>query len=233
MSSNSKAQALRVLAVASLAAAAAACASAPTKPDLASQPAPLTPTQQFKAEAKPHPDQILLAPHPEGVSAAQAAALGGLVERWRESGGGPIVIQAPEHGGSEAYRAAAGVQAELEALGVQENSIELAGYVGDGSPRAPLIVGFAHYVAEIPACGRNWNSFTTDMGNGPNSNFGCAVTANMAAMVANPADLAQPQPMTAPDADRRETVIGKYRTGGVMSSTKDPQSDTQISDAVQ
>ncbi len=233
MSSNRKAKALRVLLLAAATAGLAACASGPHKPDADGPSGALTPTEQFKAEATAHPDQILLAPHAEGVSAAQAEALARLVDRWRDSGGGPLVIQAPAHGGGRVYSAATGVEAELEQLGVRDDSIQLVGYVGDERPNAPLVVGFAHYVAEITKCGRDWTSFTTDSGNGPNSNFGCATTANIAAQVANPADLAQPEAMDPVDAARRETVITKYRAGTITSAAKDDQADTQISDAVQ
>lgn len=226
-------RALRGLVLALLTAALAACASASHKADFDKPPPAVTPTEQFKAEATGHPDQILLAPHAEGVSMNQAAALAKLVDRWRDSGGGPIIIQAASHGGAAAYTAAAAVQAELEALGVRDDQIELGGYAGDESPQAPVVVGFEHYVADVPQCGRNWTSFTTDMGNGPNSNFGCAVTADIAAMAANPADLAQPRQMDPADAGRRETVITKYRAGSITSSAKDDQADTQISDAVQ
>jgi pilus assembly protein CpaD len=230
MSSNRRAATTRILLVASIAALAAACASAPNPPP--GERAGLTPTEQFSIAVASHPDQILLAPHAEGLSAAQMAALSALVERWRETGGGPIQVQAPSHGGGEAYRAASLVQAELGAMGVGEDRISLVGYDGGDKPGAPIVVGFDHFEAKAPVCGRNWDSFTSSMMNGPNNNFGCAVTANTAAMVANPADLAQAQPLTPGDAERREVVLGKYRQGQATSTAKDDQANGAISSVV-
>jgi pilus assembly protein CpaD len=49
--------------------------------------------------------------------------------------------------------------------------------------------------------------------NRPYSNFGCASQRNMAAMVANPADLVQPRPESPSLTPRRTTVLGKYSRG--------------------
>ena len=171
-------------------------------------------------------------PHADGLSSAQVSALTGLINRWRDVGGGPIVIQAPGHGGGEAYRAAINVQAELGALGVPDDQIRLVGYKDDDRAGGPVVVGFERFEAQGPACGRDWTSFTTNITNSPNSNFGCASTANMAALVANPADLVRPRTMDPADAGRRETVIGKYRQGVVTSAAKDEQAVSSISDAV-
>ena len=231
MSSNRRPAATRVLLVASIAALAAACADAPKAPPQQAL-ATLTPTEQFHIAVTSHPDQILLAPHADGLSAAQMTALSALVDRWRDAGGGPIQIQAPSHGGGEAYRAASLVQAELVAMGVAEDRVTLTGYDAGDKAGAPIVVGFDHYQAKGPDCGRDWDGFTKTLNNGPNSNFGCAVTANVAAMVANPADLAQAQPLAPGDSPRREVVLGKYRQGQVSSTAKDDQSDAAISSVV-
>jgi pilus assembly protein CpaD len=216
--------------IASIAALAAACATPP-------KPAPLahagpTPTEQFSIAVTSHPDQILLAPHAEGLSPAQAQALVALVDRWRAVGGGPIQVQAPGRGGGEAYRAAALVQAALTDLGVGEDRVTVSGYDAGDKPGAPIVVGFDHFEAKGPDCGRKWDSFTKTMNNGPNNNFGCAVTANLAALVANPADLAQAEPVQPADAGRREAVLTKYRQGQPTSTAKDDQASGAISSVV-
>jgi len=228
MSSNRRARVARIVLIISTAALAAACASAP-KPVGDSPRAGRLPTEQYSATVTSHPDQILLAPHAEGLSPPQLSALSELVGRWRDTGNGPIEIQAPSHGGGEAYRAATIIQAELMALGVGEERIVVAGYDGDDKPGEPIVVGFDHYVAKGPDCGRNWDNFTSTITNGPDSNFGCAVTANVAAQIANPADLAGAQPQSPGDSARREVVLGKYRQGQPTSSAKDDQADGTVS----
>jgi pilus assembly protein CpaD len=70
------------------------------------------------------------------------------------------------------------------------------------------------------------------MSNDVQPNFGCAVTANMAAQIANPADLARPQHATPADAARRSLVLDKYRKGQITSSEKDDQAKGVVSDAI-
>jgi len=224
--SSSKAPLLIALGVA---AALGACAShGPADPHIAA--APLTPTQLFAPVVTEAPDQILLATHATGLSAAQTAAVDALVTRWRDSGGGPILIHPPAAGGAEAYRMASAVESRLESQGVREEQIRVE--QGDDSAGGAITVAFSHYRADGPRCGRDWTSFTHSSDNAVNGNFGCATTANLAAMIANPADLAAPRPIDPADAGRRENVITKYRAGSVTSTSSDTQATGHVSTAV-
>jgi len=191
---------------------------------------PVTPTEQYSITVAQGQDEILLAPHPEGVSDAQGKALAQLVGRWRDAGASVITIRAPASGAEAMYRATAGVQSALERLGVRAEQIQLTSY--DGGADAPIGVGFQGYQAKGPDCGQGWDDFTKTGDNRVNNNFGCAVTANIAAMIANPGDLVAPRPMGASDAARRETSIGKYHAGAISSTPQDPQADGAISGAI-
>jgi pilus assembly protein CpaD len=105
------------------------------------------------------------------------------------------------------------------------------GYDASGAPDALLKVGFLRYTAQIPQCG-GWENITGTRNNKAYENFGCAVTANIAAQVANPEDLLGPRPETPIDSGRRATVLDKYRKGEVTASAKDEQSNGIISKAV-
>jgi pilus assembly protein CpaD len=197
--------------------------------------AALTPTTQFSVALTHSPDEILLAPHPTGLSPAQATAVADLADRWRDSGNGPVTIQAPSGGGADAYRGATAAQGALLRLGVPEDQIRMVSYQvkADSAGISPIVVGFTHYEAHGPLCGRDIKDYTKTFANKPNNNFGCAVTANFAAMLANPADLAGTRQMDAADANRRETILGKYRKGDLMSSAKDPQANGAVSSVLQ
>ena len=192
---------------------------------------PVTPTEQYSITVTQGPDEILLAPHPDGVSDAQARALAQLVDRWRNAGASVITIRAPASGQEAMYRATSGVQSALEGMGVRPEQIQLTSY--DGAATAPIGVSFQGYQAQGPDCGHDWNDYTQTGDNKVNKNFGCAVTANIASMIANPADLLGPRAMDSSDGARRETIIGKYRQGVVSSTPKDPQADGAISGAIQ
>jgi pilus assembly protein CpaD len=233
MSSNRLEAMLRNLIVVSLAALAWGCTSIDSPKTVAAHDAPITPTEQFAITVSSAPDQILLAPHASGVSNSQADALAALVNRWREAGAETITIMAPTAGQSLAYHSTVAIEAALEELGVSPDRIRLGGYDAGQRIGAPIAVGFKSYKAQGPQCGHDWNDFTNSRDNDVNHNFGCATTANMAAMIANPADLLAPRQTDPADASRRETILSKYRQGQTMSSAKDPQASGAVSDAVQ
>jgi pilus assembly protein CpaD len=194
---------------------------------------PITPTEQFTVKVTQGPDEIMLAPHPEGVSDRQEQALSQLVARWRNSGASVLTIRAPANGAEAIYRSTAAIQAALQARGVRPEQIELSSYDAGAATDAPIAVGFLGYHAQGPDCGQVWKDYTQTGDNRVSSNFGCAVTANVAAMVANPGDLLAPRAMESSDAQRRETIIGKYHQGVISSTPADPQANGAISGTIQ
>lgn len=233
MSARMTHSALRILAAITLSAGLAACATKPA-PDAVSDAR--TPTEQFVAEVVAQPEEIRLAVHAQGLSANQAGALGAFVDVWRDAEGGPIRIQAPSGAGPDSaatYRTADGARARLVAEGVPEHLIELTGYDAAGAADAPIVVGYLRHQVSLPSCGQTWTNLARSASNQVQPNFGCAVTANMAAQIANPADLAGPRSMDPADAGRRETVLEKYRKGDVTSAKVDEKASGAVSRAVQ
>jgi pilus assembly protein CpaD len=200
----------RIVCLALLCAGLAACASDPKNPAVTAK----NPGELFPMKAEIKPDQLALALHADGLSPTQKQALIGLAARWREDGEDLIRVQAP-HGGVDPRLAAHGqesAQAFLVSLGVPYASIQLTAYeVADS--QAPLLVSFSRYEAKVTSCGTKWQALTDTEDNNVQSNFGCAISANMMAQIAHPADIAHPRAEDAPDAQRRETVIGKYAEG--------------------
>lgn len=213
----------------SIALLAAACASAPTQDALNAA----TPTEQFPFHVSAAPDEVMLAVHPTGVSPSQAAAVETLFKRWREAGGDPIIIRAPAGGpqAGAAFAMADQVSAILVARGAPQGLVRVERYDAGADPAAPLVVGFQRYRAEIPVCGQKWDNLTGTNANTVHSNFGCAVSANMAAQVANPRDLVEAQPQDEPDAARRAYQLDLYRRGQDPASTA-PSPAGVVSNAV-
>ena len=230
----SSSSAVSKLAVASLALMLlSACASRAVQPEPVV--AARTETQQWedRVYVDSHPDEVLLAPHAEGLSAAQNQALDGLLSRWLAAEAREIVVSAPigGTGGEVSGRMAVAARARLVAMGAPAAKVRVMGYDAAGAPGAPLKVGFLRYTAQVPKCG-GWENLTATRNNTAYENFGCAVTANMAAQVANPEDLLSPRDSTPIDSGRRATVLDKYRKGEVTSSAKDEQSNGVVSKAV-
>lgn len=214
---------IRTLALVSLAALTAAC----TATAGGGGAVPLTPTSRYQLQAEAVPQEIALAPRPDGLSEAQRAALGDLALR---AGGKPITIRAPAGGDPVAVRSAFNARAALEGMGVRPSQVRMASYDAPGG-LAPILVGFVGYEAVVPRCG-TWNNLTATRDNVAQSNFGCAITANMAAQVADPADLVAPEPMDPADAQRRSTVLDKYRAGQVTAAETDTNASGQVSKVV-
>ena len=220
-----------LLAGCALAASLGACA---TDGASAAGPDPVTPTERYAIEVQPHPEEMRLAIHAAGVSANQTHVLGDFVRRWMDSGGGEITVQSPTRGADPgaAYRTTATARDVLTASGVAPEKIRIVGYDAAGQADAPVIVGYTRYAAKGPQCGHAWENLSSTHQNREYNNFGCAVTANVAAQIADPADLLTAREMTDPDAARRAAVLEHYRKGETTSSAKDSQADGAISRVV-
>lgn len=222
---------LRSLAVLAAVAGLSACA---TPVPEANDDARLS-TERFTAKVTSEPEELRLALHAQGISEGQAAALVTFSETWRENEARTIKIQAPSgaRDPAAAYRMSESARTFLIAQGVPEARIELAGYDPGDDKAAPLIVGYLRYRAEIPKCGQTWTNIAHSNSNSVQPNFGCAVTANMAAQIADPADLLGPREMTPQDAARRQGVLDKYRTGTKTAGERDKDADGAVSRAVE
>lgn len=187
---------------------------------------PLNPTSRYAIEARATTEEIALAQRADGLSPAQRAALADVAMRAQ---GRVITVRAPAGGDPVAVRSAFNARAHLEAMGVA--GVRVAAYdAPDGA--APILVGFTGYEAVVPRCGTNWENLTASGANAGYSNFGCAVTANMAAQIADPGDIVSPQPLDPTDAQRRMTVLGKYRAGEITSQARDPLASGQVAEVV-
>jgi len=211
----------------------AACATVPAP---APDPAELarTPTELWTDRIAVQPDEIRLAVHTAGLSPTQNQALAEFVADWRASGGGPITLRAPLGGPDPAAvgRASEGARLQLSGGGVPASAITVASYDAAGDPLAPLIVGRERYRVNVPRCGQEWTNIARSANNSVQANFGCAVTANMAAQIADPSDLLGPAQVAPADAQRRAVVLDKYRKGEITASAKDESATSVISDVV-
>ena len=185
------------------------------------------PTGQFAVKVDRAPLELRLAPHAEGLSATQTNALRDLAGRWTSAEGGQVTLKTPEHGPGpdNAYRMTTAARDVLVASGVPASRVAIVGYEADGDQHAPIVVSFDRFVAMGPRCATSWSNLSDVRANVPYAEFGCAVTANIGAQVADPADLVEARASAPPDAGRRQTEIEKYRQGQITSTPKDPQAD--------
>ena len=212
-----------------------ACATDSVGPKAAADPPPVTPSERFAIQVDPAPLELKLGVHDAGLSPNQADAVRDFAGRWRLTDRAPITIKAPEHGPMQGavYRTATGARDLLIADGVDPQAVRIVGYDAADDQAAPVVVGFVRYQAHGPQCGRSWDNLANVYANQGYAEFGCAVTANIAAQVAEPADLLHPRASDPPDAGRRQTVLDKYRQGATTTTTKDSQANGAVSATAQ
>lgn len=182
-------------------------------------PQPITPTSRFTLQVETGMDRIALSVHETGLSETQLAALRGLAGRYLAAGAPLIRVEAPSGNDEASNRFAWSVKESLVAMGVPGEVQVLAYDAPD--PRAPVVVGFETLRAHVPQCGTQWDNLSRTANNATSSNFGCAVTANLAAQIANPRDIVQPRTITPTDASRRTVVFDNYRKGERTSANRE------------
>ena len=90
-------------------------------------------------------------------------------------------------------------------------------------------VTYIRYVAEVPPCGDWSTNLAITASNTRPPNFGCATQHNIAAMVADPRDLVAPDTSGQADAQRRLTVLEKYRAGEPTAAQRTEQQSAGVS----
>lgn len=148
----------------------------------------------------------------------QAGQLSRFAEDYLSHGSGSISVSGPSAAAADI------VVAGLLEIGVARTQIMVGGAQGP-NPLNDIRLTYIRYVAEAPPCG-NWSqNLTNTASNVLPPNFGCATQHNIAAMIADPRDLVTPDTSGQSDAQRRLTVLQKYREGtATPAQTSEKQS---------
>lgn len=142
------------------------------------------------------------------LNSSEAARLSGWFNSMKLGYGDRVAVDMAGNYDSEAARAAVGAIAARYGLLIDDNAPVTAGEVAPGNVRVVI----SRMRASVPNC-PDWSRKSQPEFNGnAMSNFGCATNSNLAAMVANPADLVSGQPGSASSsADAASKAIKSYR----------------------
>jgi pilus assembly protein CpaD len=182
-----------------------------------------------------HP--ITVAPHYNTIKLPFSAANAGLlpdeearfedfVAGYLAHASGSISISPPA--GADAPAAIRYFAERLAALGVSRSRIMVGTHQAGGDGQVEI--GYVGYVAEVDPCGDWSKDLDQTAANQSAPNFGCATQHNIAAQVADPRDLIQPQAVSAGDATRRSTALGNYEKGKVTAADKNQDQSAKVSD---
>jgi pilus assembly protein CpaD len=174
-----------------------------------------------------------------GLTAPQRTDVAAFAQNWLQEGTGQITIDLPvstpnAHAATQSLRDIEGI---LSSAGVPARGVTIRRYT-PVNPRqlATIKLNYPKITADAGPCGL----WPEDLGasfnnpiyreNRPYWNLGCASQRNMAAMVANPADLVQPRPESPTSTTRRTTVLNKYGKGESTATVYPDQDKGKISD---
>lgn len=168
----------------------------------------------------------------QGLTPPQKGQVAGFLERYRASdaGNSKLVIAVPSGSPNEsaAVRAVGDIRHLITAYGFNEANVAIEPYNEPRDVNAPVRLSYLRYVAEGPECGRWTSNLADDPRNLPYPNFGCAQQRNLAAQVANPADLLGPRSVDPSDPERRSVVFDKYREGKPTHAEKSQDERIQV-----
>jgi len=184
-----------------------------------------------------HAVEVFVGRNRGGLSPAQRADVLAFAQQWRREGTSGVLIDVPRNG--PFARAAADSMREvhsiLNASGVPAKAVYVRGYSPPPSALASIKLRYTKLTAEAGPCGQ-WphdlgpSLDGNDFENQPYWNLGCATQRNLAAMVANPADLVQPRGESSAYEPRRAVAIEKWRTGVSPSGAYNDYDKGKISD---
>jgi pilus assembly protein CpaD len=170
-----------------------------------------------------------------GLSSRQKAQFGAFLARYRgsDAGNSKLVISVPSGSTNEAsiVRAVEDLRGMIANSGFAESNLVIEPFIESRSGGAPIRVAYLRFVAHGPECGLWPANLAEEPRNLNYHNFGCAQQHNLAAQIANPADLLGPRTMEPGDPERRSVVFDKYRQGQSTPAAKSPDERVQVKGA--
>jgi pilus assembly protein CpaD len=147
------------------------------------------------------------------VAAGEVAGLSNFLRDNAVGSGDTVTVDSAKEASSLAAARQAAVFAELKALHIHAAPAPATTQVANA-----VRIHVAHAVVTAPQC-PDWSKpEADDSDNSPSSNFGCATEANLAAMVANPADLAKGRSSATADGAVLARGVELYRSGNLSKS---------------
>lgn len=181
--------------------------------------------------------EIVLNPGDTQLRIPEKNKIHAFVQGYVESGHGPLIMSMPQGSPNPQLSVQAVAEAREIAWEYGVEYEQIAGGAYDARPTgagAPLVLAYTAFDANAPECP---SLATLDLSDVSSNNdlptLGCAVRTNMAAMIADPADLFGEREHVEGDIERQGVVLGKYRAGEPTGSTRTNEEDGAIATAVQ
>ncbi len=176
--------------------------------------------------------EIVLDQNASELSLADKHLVRRFVHAYKDRGHGDLVMLLPE--GTPNQQFAVGALAEIREIAFAGgvNYDAMAGGSKFGTYPS-IILSFRAYEALRPDCkGFGEVDVANLRTNADLPNLGCSVRTNLAAMIADPADLLGLREIGPPDTIRRQATFDAYREGEATASERNDGESGAVSDAV-
>ncbi|MBI1398599.1 CpaD family pilus assembly lipoprotein [Hyphomonas sp.] len=179
--------------------------------------------------------EVAIDPSAAELTEDARARIRNFVGVYAQKGHGPLVMSLPEASANPqlAITAVAESRAIAWEKGIEFDEISGTTHGAGSRSSQPLILAFQVYDAVPPACASRASiDFSDVSSNNSLPTLGCSVRTNLAAMIADPADLLGDRPLDSTDMARREVILEKFRKGEATTAERSAQESGAISQAV-
>ena len=180
--------------------------------------------------------EVLLDPRDTQLRLGEVSKVRSFLNQYADVGHGPLVVSMPKH--AENPQLAVGAVSEIRQLaweaGVSYESMLGAAYDASSHTQTPIVMAFKTYKAVAPEC---QSLAQIDVANGVSNSdlptLGCAIRTNMAAMIAEPADLLGGRELSEGDRVRRGAQLSLWQQGQSTAATRTEAESAVVSTAIQ
>ena len=190
---------------------------------------------EIKARATTEYLEVNLNPMDSQLRLTEIAKIKNFIAAYNARGHGQLIMSVPK----DAENPQLAIEAVAEAremaweAGVEYSQIAGSAYNARGRRGSPLVLAFKAYEAIKPDCpSLSEIDFASSSSNSDLPTLGCAVRTNMAAMIADPADLYSQRTLEDGDILRREKQLENWRDGGATAAERSDAESGAISAAV-
>ncbi|PHR60735.1 MAG: hypothetical protein COA43_06245 [Robiginitomaculum sp.] len=163
--------------------------------------------------------ELYVQPTGLNLSSRDQSAMANFIAQYARFGEGPLYINVPDSAlnGRGIDQAKEMIAQYLSGVGRNYNAMQTGHYRANPSAPAPVVVSYRRLTTEPIDCHMG-APLTHTANNQPHSNFGCAQTANLAAMIDNPRQLLAPYALADAPSTHGVNVIRKMNEGELTSS---------------
>lgn len=190
---------------------------------------------EIKARATTEYLEVAINPEDMQLRLTETANLRAFFADYNARGHGPLIMSAPKNAPNPQLAVEAVVEARELAWesGIDYTEIAGSAYDATGRPKAPLVLAFKAYTAVAPECTPlSQIDFADATSNSDLPTLGCSVRTNMAAMIADPADIYGLRELEGRDAYRGADHLQKWRLGASTGAERNGAESGAVSTAV-